>query len=755
LDKYDLSASKVQDHNLNPYFSPESILETKMLPNISSSSMTATSSIFDELSEAEVKTFMLIQSDPIYMESIANMQQMASKLFPAIIPNRDEILKILTLAFMEMDDKFNLQQAIDFGGDFVIPRDVITENDELFARCNYDLSIFARTIQNRYLKNRFNMERVNAWDQTDPLIHLLRWMADDGGIPVILDDDFKPNHYLGPPKMSKIYEHGAHAVVNLSILKQCQAGVCAVLSHSMYELLPEDSHDNQQRWTLKPKKVEGRPIIDLSNQPTNGGDSINTEALKAKVIEILGGINYPNIINYAVMIWEVGLKEGFENLIFFKTDIVAAYTQLYIHPDSVKYLCTWLTDGISINLAMVFGGVQFPYAWNIISQSLQFAYNKLLIGRALIYSDDTGLICNVKNLNHDKEKIREIQTSLMGPFCIESDPLKSKDMEGRVIEFIGYTIDLNSLHISLSKRNGNRTLYSFFSIDLTANCDVKSMQCLGSLAERTSLLFNFMKPFVQELHNFGAYAARQNRPVALTGGAKFVISLWRIVLILMKLEPDIFTAKLESFIFKSSRIAIKHDACPTGISFAIYEIINGEYHNLCLNRFCGADIRRYKMKGNSSCQNTVEFISMTMGLVVLAMLGIRNTPVFVIGDSTTSLSWAERRQFKSILCQRAAILFAILGLHSKNYVNDTEWIPGIENVNEDAMSRLFEVLPSEIPEAYKPYPEKRIFIEGNEVLNKCLNWCNPNADSLFLSNGTMSDMDAFCAINAMIESICE
>ena len=81
--------------------------------------------------------------------------------------------------------------------------------------------------------------------------------------------------------------------------------------------------------------------------------------------------------------------------------------------------------------------------------------------------------------------------------------------------------------------------------------------------------------------------------------------------------------------------------------------------------------------------------------------------------------------------------------------------PGIENVNEDAMSRLFEVLPSEIPEAYKPYPGKRIFIESNESLNKCLNWCNPNAESLFLANGTMSDMDAFCAINAMIESICK
>jgi len=166
--------------------------------------VTAKSSVLNELSVAELNTFLLIQSNPIYMESTGNMQHIASKLFPAIIPSKDEILKILTLAFMEMDDKFTLQQAIDFGGDFVIPRDVITGNDELFARCNYDLSTFARTIQSRYLKNRFNMERVNAWDPTDPLIHLLCWMADDGGIPVVLDDDFKANHYLGPPKMRKM-----------------------------------------------------------------------------------------------------------------------------------------------------------------------------------------------------------------------------------------------------------------------------------------------------------------------------------------------------------------------------------------------------------------------------------------------------------------------------------------------------------------------------------------------------------------------
>lgn len=721
----------------------------------SSSSIPLNVISINELTPAEINTITMIQSNRVYMESITNMQLIASKLFPRVIPTRNQILEILSSAFIEMDENFTLDQAIEHGGDFVIPPEIIAENDKLFVECNYDLSLFARTIQGRYLENRFNMDRVNAWDQNDPLIHLLRWMAADGGIPVVLDDDFKPNHDLGPPVMRKIYEHGAHAAVNLSILQQCKAGVCSVLSHSMYDYLPSDSHNNPQSWTFKPKKIQGRPIVDLSNQAQSGGDSINTEALKAKIIKILGEIKYPNIIDYIIMIWNMGIIKGFEHLLFYKTDIVAAYTQVYIHPDSVKYLCTWLTDGISINLAMVFGGVQFPYAWNIISQCLQWEYNLKLSGRALIYSDDTGWIGHIDDLQNDKAIIREIQTSLMGPNCIEADLLLSKDKEGRIIEFIGYTIDLDHLLVSLSRRNGNRTLYSFFSVDLNGTCDAKEMQKLGSLAERTSLIFNMMKPFVQELHNMGAYAAKRHRSILLSGGAKFVISLWRIILILMKLEPFSFTAKLESFIFKLSRIAIKHDACPTGISFAIYEIINGDHRNLNLNWFCGADIRKFKTKGDSSCQNTVEFISMTMGLVVLTMLGIKNAPIFVIGDSTTSLSWAEHRQFKSALCQRAAILFAILGLHSKNYINETEWIPGIDNINEDAMSRLFEEDPSQIPDAYKPYPKKRIFIEENEILNRCLNWCNPNAESLFLSNGTMSNMDEFCAINAIIESRCK
>ena len=709
----------------------------------------------NQLSTIELEKIELIRKNPIYMESIYNMQSIATKLFPSIQIIEEEMLIILASAFIEKDDNYTLQEAIEWGNEYQIPDEILAENSRLFRECNYDLSLLARTIQNRFLKDRFNEQRVNDWDPTDPLLPLLQWMVKDGGSPVIFDDDFIPNYLLGIPNMRHIYEHGAHSAVDKSIMKQCDNGICVVLPESDWIHLPEDSHSSPESWTTNSGKPQGRPLVDLSNQPSGGGMSINSDALKAKCIEFFGAIEYPNIIDYVYIMWEQGEIHGFDNLIFYKNDIVAAYTQVYIHPDFVKYLCTRITNGISINLAMVFGGVQFPYEMNVITRCCQRKYDKLLKGRSLMYSDDTGHCCHVKDLEHDKACIKEILTSLMGPKCIESDPNKSKDREGRFMEFIGYQIDLDNQLIALSRRNGNKTLYAFFSIDLKAVCDAKEMQKLASLAERTTLIFNMMKPFVQELHNFGAYASRVGHPMYLSGGAKFVISLWRLILILMNLKPFIFTAKLESFIFKLSRIAIKHDACPTGISFAIYEIINGEHHNLNLNWFCGADIRRFRMKGDSSCQNTVEFISMTMGLIVLATLGVRNTPIFVIGDSTTSLSWAKSGKFKSVLCQRAAVLFATLGFYSKNYINETLLILGINNSNEDAMSRLFEDSPSQIPADYLPYPNKRIFIENDILLERCLNWCNPNLPPLFLDNGSMSCMDEFCEINAMIISICK
>ena len=135
--------------------------------------------------------------------------------------------------------------------------------------------------------------------------------------------------------------------------------------------------------------------------------------------------------------------------------------------------------------------------------------------------------------------------------------------------------------------------------------------------------------------------------------------------------------------------------------------------------FCAGCILSYGLGGKSDYQNTVEFISMTMGLAALVRMGITDAPVFIESDSKSSISWAEKGNHKSCSCQRATALFAMLGFVSKNYVSGAKHIAGILNTDCDALSRLKG--GGVMPNICKANLDKRIFIENDVFLLKVLN----------------------------------
>ena len=63
---------------------------------------------------------------------------------------------------------------------------------------------------------------------------------------------------------------------------------------------------------------------------------------------------------------------------------------------------------------------------------------------------------------------------------------------------------------------------------------------------------------------------------------------------------------------------------------------------------CAVDISRLEFGTDSSNQNTVEFIGVTMGLVALTVLGVtRPRAVYLRGDSTAALRWADTKRTKN------------------------------------------------------------------------------------------------------------
>ena len=71
----------------------------------------------------------------------------------------------------------------------------------------------------------------------------------------------------------------------------------------------------------------------------------------------------------------------------------------------------------------------------------------------------------------------------------------------------------------------------------------------------------------------------------------------------------------------------------------------------------------YQLGGDSSYQNSMEFITIVVSLAILVSLGLRDITVVVQGDSTSALAWASKQKF-SLACNGAYLYAHFYALRS-------------------------------------------------------------------------------------------
>ena len=146
--------------------------------------------------------------------------------------------------------------------------------------------------------------------------------------------------------------------------------------------------------------------------------------------------------------------------------------------------------------------------------------------------------------------------------------------------------------------------------------------------------------------------------MAVTDDLRVVIDLWVMFLLLMELDPAKFNRSLHSFKKHATTLHGNLDASLTGIGLIASRI----------NRPCDDDMVvqdgtgesevtlstiavvgqafPFDLKGDSSYQNTAEFIAEVMLMALLTSLGFHGESVTIQGDSTTALSWASKERFR-------------------------------------------------------------------------------------------------------------
>jgi hypothetical protein len=237
-----------------------------------------------------------------------------------------------------------------------------------------------------------------------------------------------------------------------------------------------------------------------------------------------------------------------------------------------------------------------------------------------------------------------------------------------------------------------------------------------------------MRPFAHYIYAKCSGYKNLETQIVVTDDLRLVIDLWLMFLLLTEIEPSRFNRSMESF---SQEIATLHgniDASLTGIGLIASRIV---YHdNTVANegRTCAYDLCTiavightlpYDLKGDSSYQNTVEFIAEVMLLAIFTSLGFHGESVLIQGDSTTALSWASKEKFRIGPSTVTSIMWIQLQQQNDLPVESTVHLAGVLNVVSDSLSR------GRSPEALGFHPRVIYHLEDNQTLVSILASLDP------------------------------
>ena len=417
-----------------------------------------------------------------------------------------EIRDTVRQAFEANDTEYGIQEAIRWAENFKVPREAVANDLSLFRSAGLD---FDKMVQRRFrqlISRRLNRDRVAAVISADnPDRMKLLDLADGMEVPV--PTGFTPNGGHGPP-LRQMYKIG-HSAVNKLNHDAWDNRLAFYLPLSVARDLVKGCHLSPAHWTEKKDKASGRNILDPSDD-TIPNSALNSPDIRDRATELWGPIEHPTIVDIVKMVidfFEEAHQEDpsitWKDTILWKMDLKGAYTLLSFRPDRAKLFGLEVTEDTQAAegqlaiffLCGVFGWTGTPYAFQVVTRALIFEFSKMTKGAAKMYVDDLIGVCLRRDLVSEQAAAHSLITKLLG----EGAVAEHKTEHGRRLDVIGYTIDLDSRLVTISRKNFLKTLHGYYSVDLTKPVPRRTIEKLASWGSRYSFICRFMKPFNEAL----------------------------------------------------------------------------------------------------------------------------------------------------------------------------------------------------------------------------------------------------------------
>ena len=269
-----------------------------------------------------------------------------------------------------------------------------------------------------------------------------------------------------------------------------------------------------------------------------------------------------------------------------------------------------------------------------------------------MYCDDQIGVSSRDDWLQDRSIAVEQLTKLFGKGAYANEKSDSTEAEGKLereIVLLGWTINLTTNRVMVSRRNQLRAMRAFFVVDLDLPLSIKNRERLCSLAERYSSVFHEMKVLMCAMYRMlGAQDKVSGyQLIPLSDSARSAINIWRMVLLVAEydLTQGCINGRDIAFFAPSSvsSCIIEYDGSPYGLGWRLFPCNSSE----CEYAGAVALLTDFFPNGlfKSNYQNGCEFSALVCGLVHMIHIGFRNCSIVVRGDSNTVCHWTESDHF--------------------------------------------------------------------------------------------------------------
>ncbi|KAJ1411903.1 hypothetical protein B484DRAFT_455519 [Ochromonadaceae sp. CCMP2298] len=621
-------------------------------------------------------------------------------------------MALVQRAYERYSFESSLERAVVAVGEFAFDKAALLRDERDFEACGGDLVEMARRCIEARKERRCNLARVRACISVDnpERALLLQFAAEGVDVRPLLPPEFVPN---GPvhaswPRLSGTYAR-APRLVNALLSKAFHVPGLAVILPRARITDWGGCNVSTSGWAPKPTGPDPKTGVWAPNngRPTFNPKLMNVPATKISADAAWGEVHHPDAKSIVCMLVEYHEQQlaagghGWEDLDMWKIDANGAYTLQENAPEACRLYLSQLTDPDKQEYMMMytcggFGSCFQPGAFDVVTRAARYELARLLKGAGDGYVDDFYGVALRWLCEGDMEAVKSFFRALLGDNAIAEH--KCARAHKHRMEIIGWLFDLLHQRVTLSAKCLEKALHGLMSVNEFEALPVKTVQRLASWGVRYGQICPLMHPFVSILYNEMRGMSRKFTTIRLSPLARVAVHMLRALTLLMGVDETNFSRPFESWVVPSTKagIVVEKDGSLTGLGLLFFAAeADGSRRLVGVSE---VDIRSLGFGTDSSLQNTAEYIcyiAAIRGADLLRRGGllINGEPprgLWLMGDSKSALSWAEKGRVKSERAVNASLACVMQSVKLNMPLLSIDHLPKEVNTSADGISRRAE-----------------------------------------------------------------